>query len=45
VGGSESFELGMEWFVEEAKKLHLGDHPAGLQSEKPGPGTAGTGKV
>jgi len=25
----------LDWFVEEAKKQKLADHPAGLQSEKP----------
>lgn len=30
-------ERPMEWFVEEAKKQKLEDHPKGLQSEKPGP--------
>jgi hypothetical protein len=29
----------LEWFTEQARQQHLSDHPAGLQSEKPGPGT------
>jgi hypothetical protein len=30
-------ERPMEWFVEQARKQKLEDHPAGLQSEEPGP--------
>jgi hypothetical protein len=36
----------IEWFKQEAEKQSLADHPAGLQSEKPGPGPIpGSGKV
>jgi len=32
-------ERSLEWYVKEAEKQSLVDHPGGLQSEKPGPGT------
>jgi hypothetical protein len=31
-------ERPLDWFAEEARKQKLADHPAGLQSEAPGPG-------
>ncbi|HEY6872945.1 MAG TPA: acyl-protein synthetase [Geobacteraceae bacterium] len=34
----------LEWYVEEAEKQSLTDHPAGLQSEQPGPAKGKTEK-
>lgn len=40
----EQTERPLEWYVKEAEKQKLVDHPAGLQSEKPGPGTIPSSK-
>jgi hypothetical protein len=40
----EQTERPLEWFRQEAERQRLADHPAGLQSEAPGPGPIPGGK-
>jgi hypothetical protein len=40
----EQTERPLEWFRQEAERQRLADHPAGLQSEVPGPGPIPGGK-